>query len=167
MAELSYQERMQPSLLDRLTDDDPDKTKESRTKRVLSVRQLRATVLRDLAWLLNTSNLESAVDLTDHPAVGSSVVNYGVPEFTGLTSASVEAEDLERDVKQAVVNFEPRIRAETLEVRVIPNEETTHSNCIAFEIKGELWARPIPLELFLMTEVDLETGSMATVDAGG
>lgn len=33
MAELTPKDRLQPSLLDRLTDDEPDKTQESREKR--------------------------------------------------------------------------------------------------------------------------------------
>ena len=55
--------RLQPSLLDRLTDDEPHKSVESNDKRVLNKSQLRQCVLRDLAWLLNTSNTESDLSL--------------------------------------------------------------------------------------------------------
>ena len=41
MAELTQQERLQPCLLDRLTDDAPEKTQESRDQRVVSLRRLR------------------------------------------------------------------------------------------------------------------------------
>jgi type VI secretion system protein ImpF len=34
MAELTQKDRLQPSLLDRLTDDEPDKLQESREKRI-------------------------------------------------------------------------------------------------------------------------------------
>ena len=54
MAELAPRERLQPSLLDRLSDDEPDNAVEPRERRVLSLRTLREGVLRDLAWLLNT-----------------------------------------------------------------------------------------------------------------
>jgi type VI secretion system protein ImpF len=57
MAELLPQERLQPSLLDRLTDDAPESKDESRDKRVLNLAQLRAGVMRDLSWLLNTVHL--------------------------------------------------------------------------------------------------------------
>ena len=59
MADLTPQERLQPSLLDRLTDSAPDTKRESRDRRVLSMRRLRSAVLRDLAWLLNTGHLET------------------------------------------------------------------------------------------------------------
>ena len=51
MADLKRQERLQPALLDRLLDEDPSNPAESVDKRVLSLTQLRASVLRDLAWL--------------------------------------------------------------------------------------------------------------------
>ena len=53
MAELTQKERLQPSLLDRLTDDEPPTQQESREKRVLSMHKLRLFVLRDISWLLN------------------------------------------------------------------------------------------------------------------
>ena len=90
MPELTLQERLQPSLLDRLTDDDPQRQQESRGERVMSMRQLRESVLRDLGWLLNTSNLTSVHDLTAYPQVAQSVLNYGVPDLTGLTVSSVD-----------------------------------------------------------------------------
>ena len=51
MNELTSRERLQPSLLDRLTDEEPGKAVEGPDKRVLSLTQLKSSVLRDLAWL--------------------------------------------------------------------------------------------------------------------
>jgi type VI secretion system protein ImpF len=53
--QLPPQERLQPALLDRLTDDEPDKKLEPRENRVLSKRKLRESVLRDLGWLFNST----------------------------------------------------------------------------------------------------------------
>src|SRR5258708_32270844 len=79
MAELTQQERLQPCLLDRITDDAPEKKQESRDQRVVSLRRLREGVLRDLAWLLNATNMAVLEDLTDYPYVAQSVLNYGMP----------------------------------------------------------------------------------------
>ena len=49
------EEQLQPALLDRLTDDQPDKKLEPRMERVISKRRLRDAVLRDLTWLFNTT----------------------------------------------------------------------------------------------------------------
>ena len=48
MAELTPTERLQPSLLDRLTDDEPSHSQEARNRRVLSIQKLRESVLRDV-----------------------------------------------------------------------------------------------------------------------
>ena len=134
--------------------------KESRDKRVFTVAKLREAVLRDLGWLLNTCHLEVVEDLSDFPLIKASVVNYGIPDLTGKTLSGLEVFDLEQALKRSIVQFEPRILADTLEVRGLLNDDASVHNCVAFEIEGELWARPIPERLFLRTELDLETGSV-------
>src|SRR4029077_6169820 len=96
MAELTQKERLQPSLLDRLTDEEPQQRQESRDKRVLSPARLRECVRRDLSWLLNTTNLAALQDLDAHPEVQRSVVNYGMPDLAGRTAGSVDVRALER-----------------------------------------------------------------------
>ena len=158
MSELTVQERLQPSLLDRLTDHSPHQQKESRDRRVLSVERLRECVLRDLSWLLNTGNLQQTEDLDAYPEVRRSVLNYGVSDLSGQILSVADVPRLERMVRQAVLDFEPRILRQTVRVRAIfSNEEMSH-NTLSFEIEGTLWAQPLPLRLFLKTEIDLETG---------
>ena len=96
MAELLPQERLQPSLLDRLTDDTPDAREETRDKRVLSIMQMRTSVLRDVSWLLNTVHLQATQDLSDWPQVASSTVNYGIPDLAGTSAAGRNTAALER-----------------------------------------------------------------------
>ena len=40
----------------------------------------------------------------------------------------------------------------------------TH-NVIEFEIRGHLWAQPVPLEILLRTQLDLEAGQVDVRDA--
>lgn len=163
MAELTPKERLQPSLLDRLTDDEPDKQVESRQKRVLSLNQLRQSVLRDLAWLFNVGNLGEVQDLDRYPYAATSVLNFGLPELTGCTVSSVDAHELERVVRQAILTFEPRILPNSVRVQVLVSDDASSRNSLTFEITGELWARPLPERLFLKTQLDLESGDF-TVD---
>jgi type VI secretion system protein ImpF len=165
MAELTTQERLQPSLLDRLTDDEPESKQESRERRVLSLPRLREAVLRDLAWLFNTTNLAVAEDLSNYPNVARSVLNFGMPELTGTTVAGLDRAALERQVRECICNFEPRLRRQTLELRVTHAPHESHHRALEFEIIGELLAKPIPLQLFLKTEIDLENGTAEVVDA--
>jgi len=67
------QDRVQPSLLDRLTDDDPTNRREARDMRGFSLARLREAVLRDLSWLMNASQLAATQDLSPYPHVASSV----------------------------------------------------------------------------------------------
>jgi type VI secretion system protein ImpF len=164
MAELTPQERLQPSLLDRLTDLEPDKTTETRDRRVLSVRRLRESVLRDLSWLLNTGHLETVQSLEAYPAVAASVVNYGVPDFSGLIAASMDVASLEKTVQKAIMDFEPRIARKSLRVSVLVVKESMNRNAMVFKIEGELWAEPTPLALYLRTELDLESGDVTVVE---
>ncbi len=158
MAELTPQERLQPSLLDRLTDSEPQKTDESRDQRVLSVARLRECVIRDLSWLLNTERLPSGENIGDYPDAEQSVVNYGIPPLTGAFSSGLDGESLEKAVLDAIHTFEPRLIRGTVTVKSVRSHEHMSSNALMFEIEGDLWAQPLPLHLYLQTEVDLETG---------
>jgi type VI secretion system protein ImpF len=46
------------------------------------------------------------------------------------------------------------------------NRQLDHHNQISFRISGQLWAQPVPLELLLQTEIDLETGAVEIKDLG-
>jgi type VI secretion system protein ImpF len=167
VAELTQKERLQPSLLDRLTDDIPDKVQESREQRVLSLSKLRQCVLRDLAWLLNTSTLDSVQSFDDYPFVSHCVINYGIPDLVGVTLSSANVTEIQRQIRQAIWDFEPRIFPESVVVKVAVSEHKMNQNAMTFDIEGELWAQPLPLRLYLRTELDLETGNMEIIDRGG
>ncbi len=162
MATLRAQDRLQPALLDRLTDEDPDNPAEGAELRVINRTRLRDLVLRDLAWLFNAVSPGRAVDWTGLPYARSSVMNYGLPPLSGETASTVDPLVLQARVRQAILDFEPRILPETLQVEaLISEEQMDHYNQIGFRISGQMWAQPVPLELLLHTDVDLETGRVA------
>ena len=164
VTEIASRDRLQPSLLDRLTDDDPTNPKESADKRVLSLTQLKASVLRDLAWLLNTTSLLDA-DATLHTPAGTSVVNYGLPALAGNSVSSVDIKALEALIYQAIATYEPRILRSSLRVRAHVGPDEMNHNALSFEIEGDLWAEPVPLRLLLSTALDLETGHVKVMPA--
>jgi type VI secretion system protein ImpF len=161
MAELTPKERLQPSLLDRLTDDEPDKRQESREKRVLSPSRLRESVRRDLSWLFNTVNLAATENLDDYPEVERSTLNYGLPDLAGRTASSIDKLSIERLLRRAVWDFEPRLTRQAVRVKLVIDPERMSHNAMCFQIEAELWAQPLPLRLFLRTDLDLETGEVA------
>lgn len=161
MAELTPQERLQPALLDRLTDEAPDKKSEPREARVITKARLRQAVLRDLSWLFNASRLSGDVDWSTHRYAEHSVVNFGLPPLSGQTATALDVGELEKAIRQAILDFEPRIIPSTLEVSTPESQAgVNHHNIIYVQIRGQLWAQPVPLELLLRTEVDLETGEV-------
>jgi type VI secretion system protein ImpF len=165
--QLLPQDRLQPALLDRLTDDEPDKKQEPREARVLSKSRMRQSVLRDLAWLFNATRLDTVTDLTRVPNVRRSVLNFGMPALSGRTASSLDVTDLARAVREAILTFEPRILPETLQIRtLLESGDLDHHNVIGVEILGELWAQPVPLEFLVRTEFDLETGKVQIADLG-
>ena len=177
MAEQKPIDRLQPALLDRLRDDDPSSRVEPLERRYMTKRELRAAVLRDLRWLFNTTRLEGSEsqgegrdDFTASPLVRGSVINYGLPPLTGRAASSLEVTELERGIRQAIIDFEPRILPHTLRVTALVQPfELDHHNVIGVEIEGQLWSQPVPIEVLLRTEIDLESGTVDlrdTTDAG-
>jgi len=166
MADLrAPQDRLQPALLDRLTDEEPDKKLEPREARVLSKSRLRQSVLRDLVWLFNATQLEAVADLSKLPYVRRSVLNFGLPALSGMAASSMDLTDLARAIRAAILTFEPRILPGTLQIRTLLDAgDLDHHNVIGVEIHGQLWAQPVPLEFLVRTEFDLETGSVEIAD---
>lgn len=167
LAELTHRERLQPSLLDRLTDHEPTNPRESREQRDFSLSRFRESVLRDLAWLLNTTNFAAAQDLATYPDVAGSVINFGIPDLAGSTASGTDPITLERTLRQAILDFEPRIIGHTLKLRLEINASQMSHNALTFLIEGDLWAQPVPLHLYLKTEIDLEMGSVKVSSFAG
>jgi type VI secretion system protein ImpF len=95
------------------------------------------------------------------------VLNFGLPALSGQLASKVDVTVLERAIRQAILRYEPRILPETLAVRALEASSVldTH-NVIEFEIRGHLWAQPVPLEILLRTQLDLEAGQVEVRDAG-
>jgi type VI secretion system protein ImpF len=159
MAERGIVERLQPALLDRLTDDEPESSVESRADRVIAMERLREVVRRDLAWLLNTTNLETEIDPVRFPHVARSVLNYGVQEVPGAFSTQERALLIRASMQRAIERFEPRILPSSLEI-AMEASGSRRASVIVFDIMAEMWAQPMPLELYLRSEIDLVTGEL-------
>ena len=169
MAEQFSRDRLLPALLDRLIDDRPHDTAESLESRTLSKSGLRQSVLRDLAWLFNAqAAVAGAIDGDTFPHAKHSTINYGIAPLSGSLVSKLEMSDLEQMIRQAIIDFEPRILADGLVVRgVAPVDPLGHHNALSFEITARLWAQPYPLELLLKTDLDLETGMVELKDRSG
>ena len=158
MPEMTPLEKLLPCLLDRLTDDEPGKEQESRSKRVISLKKYRQAVERDLVWLLNTHANEAQSGYDAYDEIPSSVLNYGVQNVAGMTSSNLGIDDMRYQLGEALRRFEPRIIPNTISIEVKMDPDEMSHRALQFEIRGDLWAEPIPESLFIKTELDLETG---------
>jgi len=164
MAEgLTLLDRLQPCLLDRLTDDEPGKREESRNQRIVSLQRYKAGVLRDLDWLFNSvghfpDERVGEVTFADYEEAYRSVINFGIRQLYGRLAPDIE--EIQKQLLQAVITFEPRINRRTLRVEV-----KIERNTLSIELTGELWVNPLPEKLFIKTELDLESSECHTKEA--
>ena len=69
-------------------------------------------------------------------------------------------EVLVEPVTEAMRRLEPRINPGSLVVTAVSGSQK-FANGIAIEIRGDLWAYPVPEQLLIRTEIDLDTGEYA------
>ncbi len=153
-------ERLQPCLLDRLTDEEPGNREESRNQRIISLQRYKAGVLRDLEWLFNSighypDEVVGEVTFADYEDAFRSVINFGIRQLYGRLAPDIE--EIEKQLFDALITFEPRINRHTLKVSV-----KIERNLLSIELTGELWVNPLPEKLFIKTVLDLESSACST-----
>jgi type VI secretion system protein ImpF len=119
---------------------------------------LKNTVRREINWLLNTTNLGATTDLDPYPEVKSSVLNYGVPDLAGkvLTKRVIQARA--REIREAIINFEPRMDPTHLDVEPISTLE--RENAVTFLIRGDITAAVQAMPVEFKTDVEVDTASV-------
>ena len=157
-------DRLQPCLLDRLTDEDPGNREESRNQRIVTIQRYKAGVLRDLEWLFNSighypDEMVGEVAFGDFKEAYRSVINFGIRQVYGRLAPDIE--EIEKQLFDALLTFEPRINRHTLKVSV-----QIERNLLSIELTGELWVNPLPEKLFIKTVLDLESSACSTKEAG-
>jgi type VI secretion system protein ImpF len=174
---MAYTERLNPTLFDKLVADldmpglyEDGKLNELSRSTMQQYRvprldrfnenALRDTVKRDLAWLLNTSNMAAGVNLDPYPQVKTSVLNFGVNGLTGKALSVRALQQRAREIQNAIKAFEPRIGGRTL--RVEPVESTLRENSITYVIHGDITTAANAIAVAFKTDVEADT-SIVTV----
>jgi type VI secretion system protein ImpF len=143
-----------PSLLDRLLDEEPGQTREPLWTRIQTVRQLEASVARDLEELLN-SRREALEELSpDLAEVSRSLLNYGLPDFTAYSlSGEKDRARIRRILEETIVAFEPRLQR----VRVTLEPPREHEKAMRFRVDALLRVDPAPQPVTFDTVWRVET----------
>lgn len=147
-----------PTLFDRLTGD-AGAARDGHTQ--ISRAAYQETVLRDLRWLLNCASTATAEDLRNHSQLRNSVLNYGIPSFAGGNLSESDLESVARGIERAILDFEPRILADSLTVTLIRDSRPALGNQLAFRIKAAFWFEPYALDLSLRARWEVDGGLVA------
>jgi type VI secretion system protein ImpF len=137
-----------PSILDRLTDDEPGAPDPVRQSRGQLLRELKASVCRDLQNLLSTRRRCTPLP-KELKELQKSLVNYGVRDFTGHNFAgsadgdrqASDREILRSEIENAIRTFEPRFKS--VRVRLLDNAER-EDRTVRMRIDAVLHAHPNP-----------------------
>jgi type VI secretion system lysozyme-like protein len=118
---VSYQphkvEGLRVPLFDRLVDSAPEQAKEIAPLRIYERSALEASLARDLGRLLNTRRATAGpLD----PA-RATVLDYGIPDFSHLSAASVtDRRTFAETIRAAITFFEPRVHEVVVQIEPDP-----------------------------------------------
>lgn len=144
----------------RYADGERDLTLVSQKRREgTSEESLRRNLALDIASLMNTIRLDVCTDLTDSPRVRASVVNHGFQDMDTLWVENRTPGDLARAIRDTLVINEPRLRPETIEVRVEEGGPSVEQR-MTFEIIAEMISDPTDIPLQFYAEVDPGAGKV-------
>lgn len=168
--------RLNPTLFDKLVADlDLDGLREEEASNTFEFRNslrfytvpkierfnekaLKNTVRREINWLLNTTNFAATTDLDPYPQIKTSVINYGVPDLAGKALTRRVVQSRSREIREAIIAFEPRMDPRDLEVEPLMAAE--RNNAVTYVIRGDITAAVEAMPVEFKTDVELDTASV-------
>ena len=97
------------SILDRLTDPQPDVSKEASPSLWEVLRDHKAALCRDLTALLNRRRAEVDFD-PEYEQTNNSLLTFGIADFTSFNLKNgIEQQKVRLSIERAVRQFEPRL----------------------------------------------------------
>ncbi|HWY67377.1 MAG TPA: type VI secretion system baseplate subunit TssE [Terriglobales bacterium] len=156
-----------PSLIDRLSSDEPDfydstnidasgqlRRQTNKAKSREAVRRYEDSVRRDLEWLFNSRRVEDD-RLERYPQVRSSVFCYGIPDLNSEDpSRTHDKDELLHNMEDAVARFDRRLRDLTIEF----GSQVLGSHLLHFHIAGVVMMDPVPAEVAFQSSLDPTNG---------
>jgi type VI secretion system protein ImpF len=129
-----------------------------RPRQAITEQMLRREVARDLDALLNTVAMESTIDMTDVPYVRKSILNFGLPDIASLTIEAVEVRRIPGEIRAALINFEPRLAAASLEIERDTSVDADELK-VRFLVRADLTCYPIQIPVEFVADI-IESGKI-------
>ena len=152
-----------PSLVDRLSNDEPDfydstdvdasgqirrQANKARTRE--AVKRYEDSVRRDLEWLFNSRRVKDD-RLAKYPELQSSVFCYGIPDLNSEDpSRTHDKDELLHNMEDAVARFDRRLCDLTIEF----GSPVLGSHLLHFQISGVVMMDPVPVEVAFQSSLD-------------
>lgn len=117
----------------------------------------------DLGYLVDTVCLGSAEDLSDLPFVQGSILNYGIPDLASMALEEGVGELVRGNLKQALLNHEPRLSRETL---VVSGSQTdshaalSEEQKISVRVAANMLCKPLDVPIEFVAEIDALAGKV-------
>lgn len=120
-----------------------------------SVRALKASLLRDVGWLLNTRRIVDPAPAA-LPELQQSVFHYGLPDVSSLSAdADSTRRHLVRQVEETLRLFEPRLTGVRVSVAGTQGESSSQLRLV---VEGLLTLHPEPEPIVFDTVLDSSSG---------
>ena len=142
------------SILDRLIDEQPGISREPVRHSVLSINQIKASVIRDLENLLNARRQITPVP-AEYREVSNSLFVYGLRDFTSEDPRSPSIkQQLRNDVEKTISRFDSRLRNVIVRLEASAQNERN----VRFRISGLLVVDPVTEPVTFDTFFDINRG---------
>jgi type VI secretion system protein ImpF len=146
--------RITRSVFDRLIDLEPGTNSDPQDSRFDSIRELKASVRRDLEWLLNSKRPVIDID-PGLEEVNRSIAVYGLPDFFGTQfSTTAQQKALVNQVEQAIRRFAPQL----IDLKITYNPPNELERSLSFRIEARIDVEPSPEPIVFDTVLQLGSG---------
>ena len=120
---------------------------------------LRREVATDLAALMNTTALESAIDLDAHGYVRKSVLNFGFPDLVHRSIDELSTNDICKELQTVLTHFEPRLLAGSIHVTRDSTVDKAELK-VRFIVNAELSCEPLNSPVEFIADVEFDSGKI-------
>jgi len=152
---------LRPSIIDRLVTR-PGERSESSYFDGVTARELKASVARDLAWMLNTrvwapADSEALAGLDE---ARSSILTYGIPDLSSFSWVNPQdCREIAAQVEKAIRTFEPRLLPRSVRVEILPSDDISDFS-VKLRIEAILHVDPINEHVAFDSTADFDGGGI-------